>query len=91
MQAQKHVYQTQLQRCQDQIYDLITNRHVPRASDPGKCNIAVIIEKNTTPEEDEFYEYPYYIPRIRFYDSRDGSLPQKTNGLDHKIQIISSY
>ena len=57
MHAQKHVYQTQLQRCQD----------------PGKGNIAVIIEKNTTPEEDEFYEYPYYIPIIRFYDSRDGS------------------
>ena len=25
----------------------------------------MLIEKNTTPEEDEFYEYPYYIARIR--------------------------
>ena len=25
----------------------------------------MIIEKNTTPEEDEFYEYPYYISRIQ--------------------------
>ena len=25
----------------------------------------MIIEKNTTPEEDEFYEYPYYIVRIQ--------------------------
>ena len=25
----------------------------------------MIIEKNTTPEEDEFYEYPYYIARIQ--------------------------
>ena len=24
----------------------------------------MIIEKNATPEEDEFYEYPYYIARI---------------------------
>ena len=26
---------------------------------------AKIIEKNTAPEEDEFYEYPYYIARIQ--------------------------
>ena len=25
----------------------------------------MIIEKNTTPKEDEFYEYPYYIVRIQ--------------------------
>ena len=25
----------------------------------------MIIEKNTAPEEDEFYEYPYYIGRIQ--------------------------
>ena len=25
----------------------------------------MIIEKNTTPEKDEFYEYPYYIARIQ--------------------------
>ena len=25
----------------------------------------MIIEKNSTPEEDEFYEYPYYIARIQ--------------------------
>ena len=28
-------------------------------------NIVTIIEKNTTPEEDDFYEYPYYIARIQ--------------------------
>ena len=36
-----------------------------RANDPGKDNIVMIIEKNTTPKEDEFYEYPYYILRIQ--------------------------
>ena len=65
LQVQRHAYQTQLQRCQTQIHDLITNRHVPRANDPGKDNIVMIIEKNTTPEEDDFYEYLYYIARIQ--------------------------
>ena len=31
----------------------------------GKDNIVMIIEKNTAPEEDEFYVYPYYIARIQ--------------------------
>ena len=31
---------------------------------PGKDKIVMIIEENTTPEEDEFYEYLYYIARI---------------------------
>ena len=65
LQAQRDVYQTQLQRCQYQIRDLIINRHVSLANDPGKNNIVMILEKNTTPKEDEFYEYPYYIARIQ--------------------------
>ena len=32
---------------------------------PDKGNIVTIIEKNTSPEEDEFYEYPYYTARIQ--------------------------
>ena len=85
LQAQKDVYQAQLQRYQDQICDLIINRHVPRANDPGKDNIVMIIEKNTTPEEDEFYEYPYYIARIkrRFISRKD-------DGSGHSIHIIGS-
>ena len=31
----------------------------------GKDNIVMIIEKNTAPEEDQFYEYPCYIARIQ--------------------------
>ena len=58
LQALRDVYQAQLQRCQDQIRDLIINCHVPRTSDPGKNNIVMIIEKNTAPEEDEIYENP---------------------------------
>ena len=37
--------QAQLEKCQDQIHDLVINRHVPRANDPGKDNIATIIER----------------------------------------------
>ena len=44
----------------------------------------MIIEKNTVPEEDEFYEYPYYIARIQ----RRVSLTQKYDGLKHSTPII---
>ena len=65
LQAQRDVCQAQLQICQDQIRDLIINRHVPPANNPGKGNIVMIIEKNTAPEEDGFYEYSYYIVRTQ--------------------------
>ena len=64
LQAQRDVYKDQLQKCQDIIIHLRT-RHVPHAKDPGKDNIVMIIEKNTAPEEDEFYEYPLYTARIQ--------------------------
>ena len=64
LQAQRDVYKDQLQKCQDIIIHLRT-RHVPHAKDPGKDNIVMIIEKNTAPEEDEFYEYPFYAARIQ--------------------------
>ena len=64
LQAQRDVYKEQLQKCQDTITHL-KKRYVPDGKDPGKDNIVMIIEKNTTPEEDEFYEYPYYIARIQ--------------------------
>ena len=64
LQAQRDVYKEQLQKCQDIITHLKT-RHVPHAKDPGKDNIVMIIEKNNVSEEDELYEYPYYIARIQ--------------------------
>ena len=64
LQAQRDVYKEQLQKCQDIITHLRT-RYVDHAKDPGKDNIVMIIEKNTTPKEDEFYEYPYYVARIQ--------------------------
>ena len=84
LQAQRDVYKEQLQKCQDIITHLKT-RHVPHAKDPGKDNIVMIIEKNTAPEEDEFYEHLYYIARIqrRF-------ITTKNDGLRHNTHIIGS-
>ena len=64
LQAQRGVYKDQIQKCQDIITHLRT-RYVDHAKNPGKDNIVMIIGKNTAPEEDEFYEYRYYIARIQ--------------------------
>ena len=64
LQAQRDIYKDQLQKCQDIITHL-TTRYVDHAKDPGKDNFVMIIEKNTTPEKDEFYEYPCYIARMQ--------------------------
>ena len=81
LQEQKDVYKDQLQKCQDIITHLRTH-YVDHAKDPGKDNIVMIIEKNTAPGEDEFYEYPYYIARIqRWFINTD-------DGLKHNIHII---
>ena len=63
-QAQSDVYHPQLQKFQDTIIHLETC-YVNHARDPDKDKIVMIIEKNTAPEEDEFYEYSYYITRIQ--------------------------
>ena len=48
LQAQKDVYQAELQKCQDTITHLKT-RNVLHARDPGKDNI-IIVRKHTTSE-----------------------------------------
>ena len=85
MQAQRDVYKDQLQKCRDIITHLRA-RHVLNAKDPSKDNIVMIIEKNTTPEEDEFYGYPYYIARIqrRFISTKNDGLKHNK----HHIFII---
>ena len=68
LQAQRDVYKDQLQKCLDII--ILTHlraHHVPHAKDPVKDNIVLIIEENTTPEEDVFYKYPYYMARIQWW------------------------
>ena len=87
LQTQRNVCQAQLQRCQDQIHDLIINRHVSCVNDPGKGNIDMSIGKNTTPDEDEFYEYPYYIARIqrRFITTKRRLF--RAQYLHHKLRL----
>ena len=79
-QAQRDVYKEQLQKCQDIITHLKTC-HVLHAKDPGKDNIVMIVEKNTAPEKDEFYEYPYYIARTqrRFITTKNHGLRKNTH------------
>ena len=47
------------------MQDLMQNRHVSKAEDPGLDTIVMIIEKNSTPEQDKFYKYLYYIAKIQ--------------------------
>ena len=64
LQAQRDVYQAELQRCQDTITHLRA-RCVDHARGPGKDNIIIIVRKHTTPANDKFYDFPYYIARIQ--------------------------
>ena len=64
LQAQKDVYQAELQKCQDTISHLET-RYVPHAKNPGKDNIIIIVRKHTTPANDKFHDLPYYVARIQ--------------------------
>ena len=64
LQAQKDVYQAELQRRQDDITHLKTH-YVPHARDPGKDNIIIILRKHTTPGNDKFHDLPYYVARIQ--------------------------
>ena len=56
-QAERDVYKDQLQKSQNIITPFKTC-YVDHAKDPGKDTIVMIIDKNTTPKEDKFYEYP---------------------------------
>ena len=64
LQAQKGVYQAELQKYQDIITHLET-RYVPHAKNPGKDNIVIIVRKHTTPANDKYDGLPYYVARIQ--------------------------
>ena len=64
LQAQRDVYQAELQRCQDTITHLRA-RCVDHARGPGKDNIIIIVRKHTTPANDTFHDLSYYIARIQ--------------------------
>ena len=65
LQAQKDVYEDQLQKCQDTIMHLKT-RYVPHARNPGKHNIIIIVWKQTRPTNDNIIIY--HIMSRRYND-----------------------
>ena len=64
LQAQRHVYQTQLQKCQDTIICLKTC-YVDHARDSSKENTIIIVWKHTGPANDKFHDLPNYVARIQ--------------------------
>ena len=57
LQAQKDVYQAELQKCQDTITHLKTC-YVPHARNPDKDNIIIIVGKHTTSANDKYHDLP---------------------------------
>ena len=64
-QAQRDVYQAQLQGCQDTITHLRT-RYVDYARDPGKDDVIIIVRKHTASVNDKFHDLAYYITKIQW-------------------------
>ena len=64
LQAQKNVYQAELQKRQDAITHLKT-RYVPHAKNSDKDNIIIIVRKHTTPINNKYHDLPYYVARIQ--------------------------
>ena len=54
LQAQRDIYQAELQRCQNIITHLET-RYVPHAKNPGKDNTIIIVRKHTASVNDKFH------------------------------------
>ena len=63
LQAQRDVYQSQLQRFQGGISHLRTC-YVDHARDLGKDNTIIIVQKHAASANDKFHDLPYYIARM---------------------------
>ena len=64
LQAQRDVYQTQLQACKDIIIHL-RGRYVDHSRNPGKDNIIIIVRKHTTSAKDKYHDLPCHICGIQ--------------------------
>ena len=58
LQAQRDVYQFQLQKCQDTIIHLRT-RYQDHTRDLSKDNIIIIVQKHTATVNDRYHDLPY--------------------------------
>ena len=57
-------YQAQLHVSQNRITELV-ERYVDHCRNPSKDKIVIIVRKHTTPENDKYHNFPYYISRIQ--------------------------
>ena len=64
LQGEITAYQAQLQVSQNRITELV-ERYVDHCRNPSKDNIVIIVRKHTTPENDKYHNFPYYISRIQ--------------------------
>ena len=64
LQAQRDVYRTELQKCQDTITHLKIG-YVSHPKDPGKDDIIIIVQKHTTLANDKYHDLSYYVVRIQ--------------------------
>ena len=86
LQAQRHVYQYELQKCQDTIIYLKT-RYVDHARDPGKDNIIIIVRKCKGPANDKFHDLPYYVARNKRRKSYVKLRWLDRNFPDHEVTV----
>ena len=54
----------QIEASQERIAEL-AERYVDHCRNPSKDNIVIIVRKHTTPENDKYHNFPYYISRIQ--------------------------
>ena len=62
LQAQRDVYQIQLQRYEDTISHL-RERYVDHARDPGKANFIIIVQTHTSANDNN--DLPFYFARMQ--------------------------
>ena len=86
LQAQRDVYQAELQKCQDTITHLKT-RYVPHARDLGKDNIIIIVGKHTAPANDKYHDLPYYVARIQRHKRYVKLRCFDRHFLDHEVTV----
>ena len=64
LQAQRDVYQAELEKCEDTITHLRT-RYVDHARDPSKDNIIITVRKHAQHANDKYHDLQYYVARIQ--------------------------
>ena len=84
LQAQRDVYQAQLQKCQDQICDLIIVTFLVQMSQV-KIILLWLLRKTPPPMKMSFMSIPTIL-----WEYNDDLLTQKDDGLGHNIRIIDS-